>query len=93
MVEYYEWWAKIRQPDNDGLIVVIHPWESGLDASPMYDEALGVKHDKPKLMEMYPQFEKLLIKYKFKYKWDQKKIVGPKEYPAKHYWPDYFVIK
>ena len=37
LVEYYEWWAKIRQPDNDGLRVVIHPWESGLDASPMYD--------------------------------------------------------
>jgi hypothetical protein len=29
--------------------VIIHPWESGLDASPMYDEALKVENPKPKL--------------------------------------------
>lgn len=37
VTEYYTWWARDRQPDRDGLIVIIHPWESGLDASPMYD--------------------------------------------------------
>ena len=37
MIEYYEWWARFRQPDYDGQIVIIHPWESGLDASPAYD--------------------------------------------------------
>lgn len=46
----------MRQPDRDGLIVIIHPWQSGLDASPMYDEALGVKNPQPKLKELYPQF-------------------------------------
>ena len=42
MIEYYDWWARYRQPDYDGLVVIIHPWESGLDASPAYDEALKV---------------------------------------------------
>jgi hypothetical protein len=47
VTEYYTWWQRYRQPDNDGLIVIIHPWESGLDASPMYDEALGVTNPQP----------------------------------------------
>jgi hypothetical protein len=37
LIEYHGWWAHERQPDQDGLVVIIHPWESGLDASPMYD--------------------------------------------------------
>ena len=28
-----------RNPDGDGLIVVVHPWESGLDNSPPYLDA------------------------------------------------------
>lgn len=37
IIQYHGWWAYNRQPDHDGLVVIIHPWESGLDASPMYD--------------------------------------------------------
>jgi hypothetical protein len=37
VIEYHGWWSLYRQPDHDGLVVIIHPWESGLDASPMYD--------------------------------------------------------
>lgn len=59
----------------------------------MYDEALGVKNPQPSLKQFYPQFEKLIINYKLKYKWDQSKIIGPKSKPIKHIWPDYFVIK
>lgn len=75
IIDYYEWWAKERQPSFDGTIVIIHPWESGLDASPAYDEALKVENPQPKLMEMYPQFEKLIISYKFIYRWKQRKII------------------
>lgn len=93
LVEYYEWWARYRQPDGDGLIVIIHPWESGLDASPMYDEALGVKNPQPKLSELYPQFEQLLISYKYLYNWNQKNIVSPKNHHIVRRWPTYFVVK
>ena len=26
LIEYHGWWAHERQPDHDGLVVVIHPW-------------------------------------------------------------------
>lgn len=29
-----------RDPENSGLITIMHPWESGLDNSPRWDEAL-----------------------------------------------------
>jgi hypothetical protein len=34
---HYEWLARERDPDGDGLITVILPDESGLDDSPKYD--------------------------------------------------------
>jgi hypothetical protein len=59
----------------------------------MYDEALGVSNPQPSIKEMYPQFEKLIIFYKFQYHWNQKKIVHAKRKPATRLWPRYFVIK
>ena len=26
LIEYHGWWAHERQPDHDGLVVIIHPW-------------------------------------------------------------------
>jgi len=37
----YYLWLQNRDFDNDGLISIIAPWESGLDESPAYDLALG----------------------------------------------------
>lgn len=34
-----EFWLERRDPDGDGLVSIVHPWESGLDASPLYDDA------------------------------------------------------
>jgi hypothetical protein len=36
--KYYMWWLHRRDLDGDGLVSIIHPWESGLDASPLYDD-------------------------------------------------------
>ena len=93
MVKYHQWWANQRQPDKDGLVVIIHPWESGLDASPMYDEALKVENDQPKLKELYSRFIELQISYKKIYKWNQTKIVSNKKQSTKNIFLDYFVIK
>ncbi len=38
---YYLWLAKNRDPDSDGLISIIAPYESGLDQSPSFDPVLG----------------------------------------------------
>ena len=26
LIDYHEWWARYRQPNYDGLVVIIHPW-------------------------------------------------------------------
>lgn len=74
-----------RSPDGDNLVCIIHPWESGLDASPVYDPAWGITDPQPPFLvcqlklklifkDLYPKFLKLPISYKWKYDWDQKKI-------------------
>ncbi len=59
----------------------------------MYDEALGVSNPQPKLMEFYPNFEKLILSYRFIYQWDQSKIIAHKKRHIYKKWPTYFVVK
>ena len=73
MVKYFDWWANERDPDNDGLVSIVHPWESGIDASPLYDPAHYVKN--PTYKQLYPRFLKLNRWYKKIYKWDMQKIL------------------
>ncbi len=40
---YYRWLAQNRDPDADGLIAIIQPDESGLDALPAYDALLQMQ--------------------------------------------------
>ncbi|BFI32654.1 mannosylglycerate hydrolase [Marchantia polymorpha subsp. ruderalis] len=40
ILAYHRWWYKARDPLNTGLVAIIHPWESGMDNSPAWDEAL-----------------------------------------------------
>lgn len=40
---YYRWLAAERDPDRDGLISIISPYESGLDHKPAYDPLLGIR--------------------------------------------------
>ncbi|MBK5256036.1 MAG: hypothetical protein JJE39_08380 [Vicinamibacteria bacterium] len=40
---YYDWLDRMRDPDQDGLIAILQPDESGLDHIPKYDKYLGVK--------------------------------------------------
>ncbi|MBV8087623.1 MAG: hypothetical protein JO247_22675 [Chloroflexi bacterium] len=42
VVSIFQWLATNRDPDRDGLIAIIQPDESGLDASPKYDLPLGL---------------------------------------------------
>lgn len=45
LVNFYNWLAKQRDPDNDGLISIIAPYESGMDQSPSFDEIMGIRDD------------------------------------------------
>jgi mannosylglycerate hydrolase MGH1-like protein len=44
---YYRYLAALRDPDGDGLVSIISQFESGLDFSPVYDEAIGVRRPSP----------------------------------------------
>ncbi len=43
----FRWWGDVRDPDRDGLVAIVQPDESGLDASPKYDQAMGVAPGPP----------------------------------------------
>ena len=73
IIHYFEWWANERDPDGDHLVSIIHPWESGIDASPLYDPAHGVNN--PKYGELYPNFLRIQRQYKTKAKWNLQKIL------------------
>ncbi|MGE3313352.1 MAG: amylo-alpha-1,6-glucosidase [Limisphaerales bacterium] len=45
--QHYEWLNDARDPDGDGLVSIIHPWESGWDASPRWDGALNLIRPTP----------------------------------------------
>ncbi len=38
---WHDWYHRMRDPDGKGLIGVIHPWESGRDNCPDWDEGLA----------------------------------------------------
>jgi len=37
----HRWWLTARDPEGLGLVAILHPWESGSDNSPAWDEALA----------------------------------------------------
>lgn len=41
LIAYHKWWYNDRDPENTGLVVSYHPWESGMDNSPAWDESLA----------------------------------------------------
>ena len=47
MVRFFEWLARVRDQDEDDLIAIIQPDESGLDASPKYDEPMDIPSEPP----------------------------------------------
>ena len=45
--KFHEWLIRFRDPNNSGLISILHPWESGYDNSPLWDKPLNaIKIDK-----------------------------------------------
>jgi hypothetical protein len=40
LTAYHRWLKRARDPLDEGLLFIAHPWESGLDNSPQFDEPL-----------------------------------------------------
>jgi hypothetical protein len=48
IIKHYDWLSNHRDLDGDGLIWIVQPDESGLDASPQFDAIWGRRaHDRP----------------------------------------------
>lgn len=41
---HHEWLDRRRDPDGDDLVSILHPWESGWDASPRWDRAMRLSN-------------------------------------------------
>ena len=37
LVAWHRWFRRVRDPLNKGLVMIVHPWESGRDNSPEWD--------------------------------------------------------
>ena len=46
LVSYHEWLYRERNPHAEGLVVLIHPWETGLDNTPPWMQMMK-RHQKP----------------------------------------------
>src|SRR5438034_4861135 len=53
---FFRWLKAVRDPDDDGLVAIIQPDESGLDASPKYDALMQVGYERPE--ETLPQLRR-----------------------------------
>jgi glycogen debranching enzyme len=57
---HYDWLARERDPDDDGLLTIILPDESGLDDSPKYDELYGwMRHDRAGYFWLIERYRRL----------------------------------
>jgi hypothetical protein len=41
VARHHAWWYRTRDPQHTGLVMTIHPWETGRDNAPSWDEALA----------------------------------------------------
>lgn len=44
LVKYHKWLYRDRDPKNEGLVLLIHPWETGLDSTPPWMSELRQNH-------------------------------------------------
>jgi hypothetical protein len=40
ILAWHRWFQSARDPEGTGLVATLHPWESGMDNSPAWDDAL-----------------------------------------------------
>jgi len=96
IIRYFNWWKTERDVDGNGLVSILHPWESGIDLSPAYDPALGVAEKnraRPTWKQAYSPLIKLVLQYNFLHGtppskppshalgWNQKTILERKRAP------------
>ena len=61
LVAWHEYLYRERDPEDEGLAYIRHPWESGMDNSPMWDEIMLRFHLKPDEIPMYQRVDAQLV--------------------------------
>ncbi len=57
----HDFFFRFRDPLNEGLVCLVHPWESGLDNSPLWDEPLSrITRTSPWAKRMQRQYDELV---------------------------------
>src|SRR6266542_1879171 len=63
LLRHFDWLDEVRDPDRDGLIAIIQPDESGVDASPKFDPLMGYPKDNDDLVRwidrLYARYQPL----------------------------------
>ena len=75
--KFHEWFIKYRDPKKTGLVSILHPWESGYDNSPLWDDPMN----------------KVKIEKNIKYKRADNKVVNPDFRPLDIDYDRYVTIK
>ena len=52
LLAWHRWCYAARDPHGSGLVSIIHPWESGMDNSPIWDEALDAVEPGPSVAHL-----------------------------------------
>ena len=55
LVAWHEYLYRKRDPEGEGLVYIRHPWESGMDNSPMWDQILQRMQLRP---EQIPEYQR-----------------------------------
>lgn len=52
LLKWHRWFYSARDPEGTGMAAIIHPWESGMDNSPIWDAALAAVPPGPSVAGM-----------------------------------------
>lgn len=83
LAAYYDYLHE-RRADTDGLLRIIHPWESGWDNSQRWDEAIGLGENQEHISRTQIDEKKMGLFSKYKsLKWDLDKILSGLDFVVK----------
>ncbi|MHA2358167.1 MAG: MGH1-like glycoside hydrolase domain-containing protein, partial [Candidatus Heimdallarchaeaceae archaeon] len=77
---HYNYITEIRDPEDMGLITIVHPWESGLDSSPCFD--LGLESSYFLRLRLWQRMRNLLKEFKT-LNWEQELMAQKSSFKVK----------
>jgi len=61
LVDWHAYLYRERNPEGNGLVSIIHPWESGQDNSPIWDRAMARITLNPEMVPEYKRVDTALV--------------------------------